>query len=144
MSAQTQSRMRTAESRELLSSCTNFRSAKVKFPEVLTPSVGRNRPSLTLSHRTHSRERKCFKARCKEEIKVVPKSFLTNAVDLNYEMVRDIPRLSKNVIESWIEDTLKGGQTLAFPHNSSFDESKRPLHNFGIDREKLLVSRAQA
>ena len=138
MSAKIQSRIKVVESFRQYSPKINSRSVKMQFPNVLTPSVGRNRPSFCLSYRTHSQEGNRTLPKRKEEIKDTL-SRKQSKIDLNLEMIKDIPRPSQSVVESWMDDILKERQVTVFPNNSNFNKAKSPLFNFGIDREKLLV-----
>lgn len=56
-----------------------------------------------------------------------------------YRNMTNIPKLSINVLEVWINTTLKDVETSAIPKQYLNIEGKTPISRFGIDREKLLV-----
>jgi len=85
---------------------------------------------------------KMYLTRRKEEIKadtLKPDHKDNNTWEREYRNIMDIPKLSTNILEVWINTTLKDMETMTIPKQYLNIEGKTPLSRFGIDREKLLV-----
>eukprot|EP00826_Nyctotherus_ovalis_P015547 TRINITY_DN1442_c0_g2_i1.p1 TRINITY_DN1442_c0_g2~~TRINITY_DN1442_c0_g2_i1.p1 ORF type:complete len:162 (+),score=25.02 TRINITY_DN1442_c0_g2_i1:184-669(+) len=101
---------------------------------------------VTCKFRETGRESRAFATKRKEEIKTdTPKQkhevYKEREMEQvwEYRNIMNIPKLSINVLEVWINTTLKDVEISAIPKQYLNIEGKTPISRFGIDREKLLV-----